>query len=318
LQRVLTTVTLLGLLVATAAAFAITEHLKQIKSPIYGALVFAGPTPPARAIASTIFSPVCHCLTGTATIRIKVRHRSRVTVTIVDSSGDKVATLTSNELLNARSPHHWPWNGRTAAGAVAPDGVYHPWVSLPHRTLKFTNRIIVDTKPPKVLAASVAQPVLFAGPGRSVAIRYSFNEHAHAAVYLGRRLIIFGRTTQLSDKVKWQGRLGGRPLPAGKYLLSVGAQDLAGNETPTAKRRQVTVVLRYVELSPQRLTVREGGRIRVGVETAARPYTWRLGHRHGTARRKVLRLRAPTTPGTYRLVVGEDGQSTTAVVRVHK
>jgi len=39
LQRVLTTVTLLGLLVATAAAFAITEHLKLIKSPVYGTLV---------------------------------------------------------------------------------------------------------------------------------------------------------------------------------------------------------------------------------------------------------------------------------------
>jgi hypothetical protein len=317
LQRVLTTVTLLGLLVATAAAFVITEHLKQTKSPIYGALVYPGATPPARAVGSTIISPVCNCLTGTATIHIKVRHQSRVTVTIVDSGGNKVATLASNELLHAHSPHHWPWNGRTAAGAVAPDGVYHPCVHLSPRTFCFTNRIIVDTKPPKVLAASVAKPVLFAGPGRSVAIRYSFSEPAHAAVYLGRRLIIFGRKEQLSDKVKWQGALGGGPLPAGKYVLSVGAQDLAGNETPAARRRHVTVVVRYVELSPQRITLRGGGRIRVHVETAARRYTWRLGQRHGTARRKVLRLRAPSTPGTYRLVVGEDGQSTTAVVRVH-
>jgi FlgD Ig-like domain len=317
LQRVLTTVTLLGLLVATAAAFAITEHLKQIKSPVYGTLVFAGATPPARATGSTTISPVCHCLTSTATIRIKVRHRSRVTVTIVDSSGNRVATLASNELLNARSPHHWSWTGRTAAGAAAPDGVYYTWVSLPHQTLKFTNRIIVDTKPPEVLPASVAKPVLFAGPGRSVAIRYSFDEHAHAAVYLRGRLVVFGRTTQLSDKVKWQGTLGGRPLPAGKYVLSVGAQDLAGNETPVAKRQPVTVVIRYVELSPERITVRSGGRIKVHVTTAARRYTWRLGQRHGARHGRVLRLRAPTTAGTYRLVVTEDGQSTTAVVRVH-
>ena len=55
---------------------------------------------------------------------------------------------------------------------------------------------------------------------------------------------------------------------------------------------------------------------RVHVETAARRYTWRLGKRHGSRHGKVLRLRAPTTPGTYRLVVTEDGQSATAVVRV--
>ena len=39
LQRLLTTATLVGLLVATAAAFAITERLKLTKSPIYGTRV---------------------------------------------------------------------------------------------------------------------------------------------------------------------------------------------------------------------------------------------------------------------------------------
>jgi len=39
LQRVLTTVTLLGLLVATAAAFVITEHLKLTKSAHFGPVV---------------------------------------------------------------------------------------------------------------------------------------------------------------------------------------------------------------------------------------------------------------------------------------
>ena len=60
-----------------------------------------------------------------------------------------------------------------------------------------------------------------------------------------------------------------------------------------------------------------GSRFTVHVKTAAKRYTWRLGQRHGSQRGKVLRLRAPTTPGTYRLVVAENGQATTAVVRVH-
>jgi hypothetical protein len=54
----------------------------------------------------------------------------------------------------------------------------------------------------------------------------------------------------------------------------------------------------------------------VHVKTSARRYTWRLGHRHGNGRGKVLRLSAPSTPGTYRLVVSENGHATTAVVRV--
>ena len=70
MQRVLTTVTLLGLLVATAAAFAITEHLKLIRSPVFGTLV------------TKVFSPVCNCSTDTAAIRIRLRHPDRVTVTV--------------------------------------------------------------------------------------------------------------------------------------------------------------------------------------------------------------------------------------------
>jgi hypothetical protein len=54
----------------------------------------------------------------------------------------------------------------------------------------------------------------------------------------------------------------------------------------------------------------------VHVETAAKRYTWRLGHRHGTHRRRILHVRAPSTPGTYRLVVSENGHAATAVVRV--
>ena len=39
MQRLLTTVTLVGLLVATAAAFAITERLKLTKSAVYGTII---------------------------------------------------------------------------------------------------------------------------------------------------------------------------------------------------------------------------------------------------------------------------------------
>jgi hypothetical protein len=250
-------------------------------------------------------------------VSVKLRHPDRVTVTIVDSADHTVATLPSRRL----PAHHrfvFPWDGRTQTGSLAPDGVYNPWVSLDHarHTFKFTNKITLDTRPPQVLSAHAAKSVLLAGPGFSVAIAYAFSEQAHALVYLGGQQIILGRLHQLRGKVKWAGTLGGRSLPAGRYVLSIGAQDLAGNETPAGRRKQVTVEVRYVELSPAALTVRSGRRITVRVKTAAKGYTWHLGQRHGAHRGKTLRLRAPTTPGTYRLVVAENGHAGTAVVRV--
>ena len=109
----------------------------------------------------------------------------------------------------------------------------------------------------------------------------------------------------------------GRQLPAGRYVLSVGAEDKFGNQTPAAGRMNVTVFVRYVELTPERISVRSGNGFRVHVATAARRYTWRLGHRHGAHRGKVLHLQAPTTPGTYRVVVTENGHAATATVLVH-
>ena len=320
MQRVLTSVTLLGLLVATAAAFAITEHLKLKKSPLYAMQVSAGALRPLHHPEPVVFSPVCHCKTDVARIGIRLRHPDRVTVTIVDSAGNTVATRANDRLLAGHSPQHFVWDGRTDAGALVPDGVYYPSVYLGNERHKFqfTNKITVDTKPPEVRSASGLKPVLFAGPGRSVAIRYTLgeNEKAHALVYLGNRPVTLGRLTRPSAKIKWNGRLHYRQLPAGRYVLSIGARDLAGNETPAGERRHVAVVLRYIELTPGQITVRSGRPFKVHVETASKRYTWRLGHRHGERRAKRLRLRAPTTPGTYHLVVTEIGHAATAVVRV--
>jgi hypothetical protein len=306
LQRVLTTVTLLGLLVATAAAFAITEHLKLIKSPLYGTIV------------SKVLSPVCHCSDSTATIQIKLRHRDRVTVTIVDSHKHTVATLASGRPVAPHQAVSLPWHGRTDTGALAPDGDYYPWVHLANarRTFHLPNQIVLDTKAPKVLSASGGKGVLFVGPGRGLAIHYAFSEPAHPVVYLGGRLIITGHRTRQDAAVKWAGRLDGRALRAGKYVLSVGALDLAGNETPPAARKDVTVVIRYLELMPGLVDVRAGTRFEVRVETRSARYTWRLDHRSGVGHGKVLKLRAPSAPGRYRLLVAEHGHAATVVVRV--
>jgi FlgD Ig-like domain len=316
LQRVLTTVTLLGLLVLTAAAFAITEHLKLIKSPLSAALLSERR---GHEVASghVLIGPTCNCETSTATLRVKLRHSGRVTVRILDASDHEVRTIASRISVPAKTQKVFVWDGRTDTGRLAPDGIYHPSVQLARHRYNFTNEITLDTKAPEVVSASVVKrkPVLFAGTGRTVAIRYKFSEPAHPVVYLGSRQIIVGRLTK-AHEIKWAGTLGGSPLPAGRYVLAIGGRDLAGNETPAAQRIHVAVVVRYVQVSPEQLTVRGGGRLAVHVKTAAKRYTWRLGQRHGSHRDRVLHLRAPTTPGTYRLVVTANGHATTAVVRV--
>jgi flagellar hook assembly protein FlgD len=308
LQRVLTTVTLLGLLVATAAAFAITEHLKLIKSPVRGVLV------------SKFFSPTCACGQSKAAIRVKLRRRDSVTVTILDSGHHQVATLPPvRALVTPGQAVSFLWGGRTNAGTWAPDGDYYPEIDLADARHKYVlrNRIVLDTKTPHVLSATAGSHVLFVGRGQGVPIRYALSEPANAVVYLGGRQIIRGRPTRTEASVKWSGKLkDGRPVPAGTYVLSVGARDAAGNRTPPAARKNVTVVVRYIDLAPHVVSVRPGARFDVHVEMRAPRYTWRLGQRHGTRRGRLLRLRAPTTPGTYRLVVGEHGHAATAVVKV--
>jgi hypothetical protein len=306
LQRVLTTVTLLGLLVGTAAAFAITEHLKLIKSPIAGTRV------------SKVISPVCQCADSKALIQIRLRHGDHVTVTILDSNLHKVATVASKESVPRGTPHQFFWDGRTAAGTDAPDGVYRPEVHLSgaRHTFVLPNRILLDTTTPKVLSASGGDGVLFPGGGRSLAIRYALSEPANAVVYLGGRQIIRGRPTRQHADVKWAGKVDGSPVAAGTYVLTVGARDAAGNETPAAERKTVRVVVSYIDVTPGVLSVRPGARFTVRVDTRAPHYTWRLGGRHGAKHTKVLRLRAPSNRGTYRLFVTEQGHTAIALVRV--
>jgi hypothetical protein len=76
------------------------------------------------------------------------------------------------------------------------------------------------------------------------------SEPANAVVYLGGR-IIRGRPTREHANVKWAGKVDGSPVAAGTYVLTVGARDAAGNESPAAERKTVRVVVSYVDVAPR-------------------------------------------------------------------
>ena len=299
---------MLGLLIATAAAFAITEKLKLEKSPITGTFV------------SSAFSPVCGCARDKANISVKFRKKDTVTVTVLTAGRKPVRTLVEGTPVQ-RGRNIFRWDGKTDAGSQAPDGSYRVEIHLaagaPDDPACRT-RIELDTKMPVVIP--VANRTEFSPDGDhqadAVTIHFTLSEPAHVLVYLGDRLLIRSRSHTTQGSVTWSGKTDAHLHPPGTVTLSIGAVDLAGNAIPAAQRPQVQVTIRYITLANRRITVAAGKRFDIGVSTDARRYGWLLGSRHGFAHGPVLRLRAPKQPGRYVLVVTAHGHSDRAVVTV--
>jgi hypothetical protein len=68
------------------------------------------------------------------------------------------------------------------------------------------------------------------------------------------------------------------------------------------------VVVRYIELTRERIEVSSGQRFSAGVLTDAVSYRWLFAGDRGTGRRRVLVLRAPEIPGTYTVFVSLGGR----------
>jgi hypothetical protein len=304
LQRILSTAVIVGLLAATAAAFAITERLKLTKSPITG-----------TKVVRSYVSPRAHT---TAAVNVRFRRSDLVTVTMLDSNRHDVDTI-AYRLLVPRGRRTFTWDGLTDSGAHASDGTYRMEIHLAnqHRTILLPNPLVLETRLPVVLDAGAVRPA-FSPDGDhqadTVTIHYRLSEDAHVLVYVNGQRIIRSRSHRTKDKVSWNGKVHGKLLSPGTYVLTVGAADLAGNRA--AKVQHVSVRLRYIVLGAKRVVVRAGGRLRIGVSTDAKRYTWRLGARSGKGSGHVLKLSAPSAAGTYRLTVSEHGHVDTASVVV--
>ena len=302
---------MLGLLIATAAAFAITEGLKLTKSPITGLHVLVGQ-----------FSPRCGCQHARATISVSLRQADDVTVDVVSAGRNRVARLVDNRFTHARW-NAFSWNGRDESGAVARDGTYRFQVKLArqHRTILFPNPFRLDTKPPTIVSARALRPTISPdgdGQSDSTKIQYRLSEPAHAILYvLGRRLTV-RRFTRPQNTLTWYGNrtADGGALPPGTYRLQLGARDVAGNVTPPSERATIVVRVRYIALRHRRIVVTAATRFGVGVDTDARSYEWRLGSRGGRSSAQTLVVRAPAVRGRYRLVLTENGRSAAALVIV--
>ena len=296
LPRVLSTVLVLGLLVGTSAAFAITERLKLVPSPIIAPKV------------TEAFSPVCDCATDVARVRFRLRDADRLTVTVVNADGSTVGTLAKGEERPA-GPVAFSWDGRGAR-----EGEYRAKVHLARarRTIVIPNTMRLDTTAPVVTVEAI-RPRVFSpdGDGRADAVHAFFSVSERASVLLlvdGERAV--ESPPRMKGKLDWYGR----GKPEGMYDVSLGARDLAGNEArPTAP---TPVRLRFIALAPSRVVAPSGVRFGVRVSTDVERYRWQLGGRRGSSSARVLVLRAPQQPGRYTLAVAYDGHSSAIPVFV--
>jgi len=287
LPRLLSTLLVLGLLGGTAAAFAVTERLKLVPSPIVAPKV------------TKAFSPVCRCPTDHAEVSFRLRKGDRVTVSIIDARNEVVDTLYEGERRPA-GPFSFSWDGHGLA-----EGPYRVRVHLANarRTIDVPNELRLDTTPPELSVESV-RPTRFSpdGDGKAdkVSARFSVSEPSRV------RLLVNGERRvetppRKRGKIDWYGKR----LEPGTYVLTLLAQDLAGNVSPPSAATRVR--LRFVELAPRRIDVPAGLRFGVRVSTDAERYRWRLGARNATSGLQTLVLRAPQRPGRYTLAVSYAG-----------
>lgn len=308
LRRIVSTGLVAFLVVATAVAFAVTERLKLVRTPITGPRV------------DKFFSPVCRCPKRETEIRFRLRRADRLTLAIVDDDREVVRTLFEAQ---PRRPGVVlePWDGRDDTGAVVPEGTYRPRLRLldDRRTIVLPTEIRVDMTRPRIRLLSL-RPRVFSpdrdGRRERVIVRYRANERARGLLFVDGRRVERTRTQQPESQMDWFGKVDGRTLRAGVYRIAVGAEDLAGNvsrEMPTALVR-----IRYVELARDAVRVRPGARFRVRVLTDSPSVRWRLAGRTGLAPSRRLVLRAPRSPGRYRLFVSAKGHGDSARLVVRR
>lgn len=319
-KKLLPIVLVVGLLGATAAAFAVTERLKLEDSPILNTRL------------DQLVSPVCTACRADAKearIAFRLRRADDLSLDIVNREGHAVRE-------NLVSGHFIPrflqfsWDGRDDDGRVVPDGLYRVRVTLEdeNRTLEFPNEISVDATAPSIEEIKV-RPRVFSpdGDGRidQVNLLYRFSEGAYPVLYVdGRRLGAVGFRKRPVSVRQWYGLNQGRGLPPGEYRLALAAKDEVGNLSPST--REFTVRIRYVELRRRRYVVKAGSRVRLRVSTDAQSVRYRLVGRGQVfegrirARRGVraVTLRAPRAPGRYLLTVRANGRVDRAVFIIRR
>lgn len=218
------------LVCATFAAFFVTQRLKR------------SPLVVRQRTVTAVFSPNGDGKRDRASIRVEIKRADDVTLAILDAGDRVVRRLAVDRREPGRRPIQFNWNGRDSAHHVVPDGTYHVRVSLRREGRSATLRatIQVDTTPPRptvtittpggmgpaVIPASGVSAVTVATDGPLYA-RPRFQVYRIEGGQRRLLLQFFGdRATGIG---RWNGRLHGRPVAPGSYLVAVRTIDQVSN-----------------------------------------------------------------------------------------
>lgn len=241
-------VAFVALVIATVAAFFVTQHLK-VSTPL-----IQGRPAPVPSQINPVFGSSCvrhngkgmPVLTSYRQMQISFYLQNRsdnVTVQIVDRDGVPVRTIGDNVFMRAQPPqrHRFIWNGRRADGSVVPAGIYYVKVSLLHqgRSLIISNStaalpVTVETTRPQIQVTGVAPATVTPGSGTPVRIHYTGTDGLRPRILIYRvsgvtpHLVKNFAATTTAGSSTWDGTLrGGRPAPPGTYVVGLLFTDRA-------------------------------------------------------------------------------------------
>jgi FlgD Ig-like domain len=298
------------LVAATFAAFFVAQRLKT--APSVAEITQVAP----------FFSPNGDGRRDVERITFTVKQADHVTATIVDPRGERVRRLADGLEVRPGRPVHVVWDGRTDDGLRVRDGRYRLQLGLRRtgRSVVIPGSFNVDTTPPTPVVASVSPPI--AGPVagafevrvRSIGHRFppSFRV-LRTDVDPPREVARFSGRPGIHHAV-WDGRVDGRPAPAGTYMVVVALRDQAGNlgTAPAVMppiRGEIPgkpgITVRQIAAEPPLETVRAGQRAQFFVDSRRRSYRWSI--RRVGARRPLRQGRG--TPGRTLSVRAPGGNS---------
>jgi hypothetical protein len=316
-----------ALVVATLAAFFVTQRLKQTPRLVQTLSVTRDYSPKVEF--------------RRAGIRIRLRRTDDATVSVLDDGGDLVRRLVRNRRYRRGVAIQLFWDGRDEAGRTVPDGEYRVRVGLRRqgRSVTLVDEIRVDGTPPRPVVRvrrreGATGPLIFPLPGGGP-VRFQVTNARIVGTPTFRVYRTDGRRPRAVTRLRaapgatggtWSGAVAGaRRPPAGTYAIVAQVRDAAGNvgsSYPFSAPRGgdppggAGVTVRYLAAQAPVRAVRAGRLIPVFVDARRARYRWRihrLGQRRtlsrGRARTPLLRPRAPRGPsGVYMLELRARGR----------
>jgi hypothetical protein len=253
--RTLATTVFALLVLATVAAFFVTQRLKSGQPVV------------KRLALQRFFSPNRDHRKDHARISFDLPKGDRVTVDVVNANADRVRRLVDGRSL-ARGEHTLSWDGRADDGTVPPDGTYYVRVTLRRQGRAATGvrgiELVTQPPHPRVLAVRpswvparhpAAVTITYTGPSVVPPVYGIWRTDRSPA----RRVAVLVGDRQ-THTIRWDGLVRGRPAPPGEYAVSVTVQNRAlidGTDPP--------------RLPPARGEARPGTGFTIGGVTAAGP-----------------------------------------------